>query len=161
MDKSQHGRKDRLIKQKRHDSYREREKWPEPTLCSNCNALFVNGRWCWKEPPAKANTATCPACQRVSDNYPAGYIELKGDFYSSRRGEILNLVNNVEKQEKDYHPLERIMSILDENNHTMITTTGVHIARRIGEALSQSYKGDYAFQYADDEKRIRVYWERN
>lgn len=160
MDKGLHGRKDRLIKQKRHDAYRERAKFPEPTLCNDCNALFVNGRWCWKEPPDNPYHTTCPACQRSSDDYPAGYIELKGDFFADRRNEILNLVNNVEKQEKTAHPLERIMTIVDENNTTFITTTGVHIARRIGEALSQSYKGDYSFQYADGEKRIRVSWTR-
>lgn len=160
MDKGLHGRKDRLIKQKRHDAYREREKFPEPTLCSQCNALFVNGRWSWKEAAVDPYHTVCPACQRSADNYPAGYIEMKGDFFVNRRDEILNLVSNIEKQEKGEHPLERIMNITDTNGETMITTTGVHIARRIGEALSQSYKGDYSFQYADDEKRIRVYWER-
>jgi len=32
MEKSQHGRKDRLIKQKRHDAYLETNKLPEPRM---------------------------------------------------------------------------------------------------------------------------------
>ncbi len=160
MVKGRFSRKDKLIKQKRHDVYREREKIQEPALCNKCGALLVNSRWTWKEPPAETYEVTCPACRRKADKYPAGFIEIKGDFFEEHRAQIINLINNVEKQEKTERPLERIMDITDRKNDTLVTTTGVHIARRIGEALSQSYKGDFSFRYADDEKRIRVSWQR-
>ena len=160
MSKNRHGRQDRLLKEKRHDTYKERGKWPEPTLCKECGALFINGRWSWGKPSAKSNEALCPACRRVSDNLPAGYIELKGAFFQEHYDEILNLTRNIEQQEKNEHPLERIMAIIDEKDHTLVTTTGIHIARRIGEALSRSYNGDFSFQYADGEKSIRVSWQR-
>lgn len=160
MSKSKHGRQDRLLKEKRHDTYKERGKWPEPTLCKECGALFINGRWCWGKSPAEANGTICPACRRISDNLPAGYIELKGTFFQEHYDEILNLTRNIEQQEKNERPLERIMAIIDEKDHTLVTTTGIHIARRIGEALSRSYNGDLSFQYAEDEQNIRVYWQR-
>ncbi len=160
MSKNRQGRQDRLLKEKRHDTYKERGKWPEPTLCKECGALFVNGRWSWGKPPTKANEVLCPACRRTSDNLPAGYIELKGAFFQEHYDEILNLTRNIEQQEKSEHPLERIMAIIDEKDHTLVTTTGIHIARRIGEALSRSYNGDLSFQYAEGEKSIRVYWQR-
>lgn len=77
-----YSRKDRLIQEKRHDAYHERDKWPEPTRCTTCGALFVNGRWTWQESPVPANTAVCPACRRIADHYPAGYVEIKGAFYT-------------------------------------------------------------------------------
>lgn len=154
------GRKDRLLKQKRHDVYLEQGKLPESTLCTECNALYINGRWSWKECKQSAKEVVCPACKRIADRYPAGYIEIKGPFFQERRKEILALVKNVEKREKDEHPLERIISVTDEKDHVLITTTGVHIARRIGEVLSRSYKGDFSLQYAGDEERIRVSWMR-
>jgi NMD protein affecting ribosome stability and mRNA decay len=160
MEKSQRGRKDRLIKQKRHDVYLETTKLPEPTLCPECHALFVTGRWTWKKAPEKVYTSLCPACRRISDNYPAGLIEIKGTFYQQHTEEILNLVRNIESQEKGERPLERIMTISDEKDHTLVKTTGIHIARRIGEALSRSYKGNLTFQYADSDKNIRVNWQR-
>jgi hypothetical protein len=160
MSKGPYGRKDRLIKERRHDAYQAGSKWSEPTLCSGCGALFVNGRWSWQEPPEETNEATCPACRRVADHYPAGYIEIKGAFFEEHRDEILNLICNIEKQEKDARPLERIMSITDEKGHTLVKTTGIHIARRIGEALSRSCKGELSFQYADTDECIRVYWQR-
>jgi NMD protein affecting ribosome stability and mRNA decay len=160
MSKGPYVRKDRLIKEKRHDVYRNKRKWPEPTLCPDCGALLVNGRWTWKNPPEKVNRAICPACRRIADNYPAGIVEIKGPFFAEHREEILNLVRNVEKDEKAAHPLERIASIIDETDHTLVTTTGVHVARRIGEALLRSYRGDLPFRYAEAAMRIRIYWER-
>jgi NMD protein affecting ribosome stability and mRNA decay len=160
MSKTRNGRQNRLIKEKRHDAYQQRGKWREPTLCPECGALFTNGRWNWGKAPANANSTLCPACRRILDNLPAGYIQLKGEFFQNHYDEILNLTRNIEQQEKNERPLERIMAIADESDHTMVTTTGIHIARRIGEALSRSYNGDFSFQYADGEKSIRVSWQR-
>ena len=160
MDKSSHGRKDRLIKEKLHNVYREGDKSLGPTVCTECGALYISGRWSWEEPPERANKTICPACRRIADRFPAGHVELKGSFFSEHRAQILNLVRNVEDREKAERPLERIMSIEDGRDHTLVTTTGIHVARRIGEALSRAYKGELSYQYADAEKRIRVYWQR-
>lgn len=160
MDKGQFGRRDRLVQEKRHDTYKGIKKWPEPTTCEECNAVYTEGRWTWSEPPAQANRILCPACQRVAEDYPAGYLEIRGTFYQKYREEMLNLIRNEEKLEKGEHPLERIMGITKENEHTLITTTGVHLARRIGEAISRAYQGDLSFTYGDGEKTIRGFWTR-
>jgi len=160
MDKGTFGRKDRLIKEKRHDAYQEREKLPEPSMCSGCKALFVNGRWTWNTTETDTHVALCPACKRIADKYPAGTIEIKGEFYKQHRLQITNLIHNIEKQEKDERPLERIMTVTDQEGETVVTTTGVHLARRIGEALARSYQGDFSFQYGEGDKNIRVQWHR-
>ena len=162
MSQYPYGRKDRLIKEKRHDSYYEKEKPPEPSRCDVCGSLYTGGHWTWKEPPrnARVHRTTCPACRRISDSYPAGTIELKGEFLREHRPEIENLIRNVETQEKTLHPLQRLIEITDGGDRVLVTTTGIHLARRIGEALSRSYKGDLSVQYADEEQSIRVYWER-
>ena len=162
MTRGPYGRNDRLIKEKRHDVYLEKGKWPEPTLCIDCGAMFVKGRWAWQQlpPEAKACETICPACRRIADRFPAGYVWLKGSFYEYHQDEILRLVRNVEKQETRLHPLERIMAMTVENGNTLVTTTGLHLARRIGEALSKAYRGELSFRYADSEKSIRVNWER-
>ncbi|MEN8189890.1 MAG: BCAM0308 family protein [Thermodesulfobacteriota bacterium] len=161
MDKGKFGRRDRLVQQKRHDVYREEQKWPEPTLCSQCQSIFKDGRWQWPDTtPQEANNVVCPACQRIADNYPAGHIELKGTFLRKHWQEINNLIHNEEKLEKGEHPLERIMAIEETEEFTVITTTGIHIARRIGEAVSRAYKGEFSCTYGDGEKTIRVLWSR-
>lgn len=157
-----YGRKDRLIKEKRHDTYFEKEKLADPTRCPVCHALFSNGRWTWKKPPekTKVHTATCPACRRIADNYPAGRIEIRGEFFQEHKSEIENLIHNIEEQEKARHPLQRLISITGRDDRTLVTTTGIHLARRIGEALSRSYKGELSLHYGDGEQSIRVYWQR-
>jgi len=160
MNKTSYGRKDRLIKQKRHDAYLNLSKLPEPTMCEKCGVVFSNGRWTWKEIPAQANKIHCPACKRTADNYPAGKIKLSGDFYLEHQDEISNLIHNIETQEKNEHPLERIMTIKSNREETILTTTGIHIARRIGEALSRAYKGKFDFTYRDGEDYIEVTWHR-
>jgi len=160
MDKSQYGRRDRLMQEKVHDPYKERGKWPEPTVCTTCKALFTGGRWTWQEAPLGAYTIVCPACQRIADDFPAGNLAIKGAFFAQHREELLNLIHNTERQEKGEHPLERIMAIVDEKDHTMITTTGIHLARRIGEALSHAYQGDFEFAYGDGEESILATWSR-
>lgn len=160
MDKGLYGRRDRLIQEKRHDTYKEWGKWPEPTVCTKCGALFINGRWTWKDAPADANQVICPACQRIRDNYPAGYIYIRGIFYKDHKSEILNLFKHEEKIEKAEHPMERIKAVTDEGDQTVVTTTGIHMARRLGTALTSAYQGELTFQYGDGEKTIQVRWER-
>lgn len=154
------GRQDKLIQEERKDTYQERQKWPEPTVCSECGAVFLDGRWSWWEPAAKAHTIVCPACQRIKDGIPAGYLEIKGAFFEGHRRELINMIHNIESQEKGEHPMERLMAFTTEKNHALLTTTGIHLARRIGEALKHAYEGDLDFTYGDGEKSIRMTWVR-
>ncbi len=161
MDKGTYGRRDRLIVEKEHDTYRESKKWPEGTVCTVCGAVFTDGRWSWGDAPVQANEVICPACRRIEDNYPAGFVEIQGSFFLKHREEITNLLKNEEKVEKDEHPLERIMATEENEGKTLVTTTGIHIARRLGEALVHAYQGDLTITYGDGEKTIRVVWRRD
>jgi hypothetical protein len=161
MQKSKTGRKDRLLKQKSNDVYLEKSKNQESTLCKTCGSLYSKGRWTWEKPVKDTHQAVCPACRRIADNYPAGTIELSGTFFNEHQSEIMNMIHNTEQQEKQSHALERIMKTKVDRHQTVITTTGIHLARRIGEALSRSYKGEFSFQYLDADKGIRVQWSRS
>ncbi len=150
----------KMIQPERHDTYKDRGKLHEPTVCSGCGAVFLDGRWSWATAPRGANKAVCPACLRVADRFPAGRVEIGGGFFKEHREEILRLVRNVEATEKKERPMERIMAIADDGDQTIVTTTGIHVARRIGESLSHSYQGEFAFRYGDGEDSIRVSWSR-
>jgi NMD protein affecting ribosome stability and mRNA decay len=149
-----------MIKDRRKDVYRDISTLKELTMCKICGAVFVNGRWTWNEVLKEARKVLCPACRRINDKFPAGNIQIKGDFCRDHKTEILNLIKNIEKLEKTERPMERVMQIREEKAHTSVTTTGIHIARRIGEALSRSYACDLSFQYGDGEKSIRVFCNR-
>ena len=162
MDKGKYGRLDRLVQEKRHDPYEPREKFPEPTICKQCGAVYMDGRWTWTDnAPEKANMAICPACRRIKDHLPAGTLTLTGKFLQSHGSEIMNLIKNEERAEKAKHPLERIMEIKQESGSIVVLTTGIHVARRIGEAIHNSYHGDYELKYGDAEKTVSIAWHRD
>lgn len=164
MNKNQFGRRDKFIQEKRIDTYQQTTKLPDPTLCTRCGCVFSNGRWSWQELPEKdrhkINKTLCPACKRIEDNVPAGYMDLSGEFFISHKDEILNLIKNEADAETQEHPMERIMEISEKPDGIYITTTGIHVARRLGEAVEKAYKGQLNYAYGDDEKTIRVSWYR-
>ena len=142
------------------DSYRSRTKPQEPTVCRECSAVFHAGRWQWLPAPESAERVTCPACHRIRDKAPAGYVKLEGKFFVQHRDELLALVQNVERRERAEHALQRIMNISDEAHGVLITTTDAHLARAIGEAVSHAYDGTLDVRYNDDENLARIHWTR-
>jgi hypothetical protein len=154
-------RGDRLIREHVHDPYRARQKLREPTLCPQCGAVYGKGRWHWAEAPAEPHQELCQACHRINDNYPAGTLSLSGDFLGKHRTEILGLARHQEELEKGEHPLNRIMGIADENGAIVITTTDIHLPRRIGAALQDAYEGELEFHYEEESYAIRVSWRRD
>jgi hypothetical protein len=153
-------RRDRLLREHIHDTYKMRSKLPEPTACGECGAVFRKGRWEWSSPPPDAHTTLCPACHRVRDKCPAGYLTLSGAFLRDHRDDILHLARNVETREKTAHPLRRVMEIEDADTRTVITTTDMGLARDIGEAIHSAYKGELDYQYTDEANILEVKWSR-
>lgn len=153
-------RHDRLIDEARHDPYQAIRKPPEPTVCPDCGAVFHEGRWQWLDKPAGAHEEMCPACRRIHDELPAGFVSIGGAFFQENREELLHLVRNEEARAKAEHPLKRIMKIEDDADGVLVTTTEIHLARGIGEALHNAYQGDLAFHYNENENLLRVVWER-
>lgn len=152
--------RNKLFQEHEHDAYKARGKLREPTLCPECGAVFHKGRWQWLPRPPGAHSEICPACHRIRDRFPAGYVELKGDFLRERREDVVNLVRHVEAKAKAEHPLQRIMAITEEAGGLMVTTTDIHLAHGIGEALQHAYRGKLTSHYNPEEKLLRVHWER-
>jgi RecG-like helicase len=63
--------------------------------------------------------------------------------------------------EKAEHPLHRIMDIQETNDGFVVTTTDIHLPRRIGEALHRAYHGTLDFHYDDEAYLLRVNWTRD
>ena len=153
-------RRDRLLQDAVHDTYKTKGKLSEPTVCPDCGAVFHAGRWQWLDKPKDAHQTNCPACHRVHDHFPAGYVSLAGDFFAAHEQEILQLIRHHEAQEKANHPLQRIMAIEKTEHGTLVTTTDIHLARGIGDALHHAYHGELEFHYNPEQSLLRVSWSR-
>ena len=153
-------RGDRLIRERVHDPYKTRLKLPEPSVCPDCGAAFHKGRWTWMPAPEGANAVRCQACHRISDNYPAGIVTLRGGFLARHQTEILNLARNQEALEKGEHPLHRIMAVAKRRGEVEIATTDIHLPRRIGQALRDAYGGTLEIDYDKEGYFVRIAWTR-
>lgn len=153
-------RRDQLRPEFEHDTYKLKHKPSEPAVCPACGAVCHAGRWQWLARPANAQEVTCPACHRIHDKFPAGFVHVGGTFFSDHRDELLNLLRHHEEKAKAEHALARIIAIEDEGNGVLVTTTDIHLARDLGEALHHAYQGELEFHYNDAENLLRVHWTR-
>jgi len=142
------------------DPYQARHKPASPSVCSECGAVFEKGRWSWGERPPDAKETICAACHRIKDKYPAGLLTLSGPFARTHKEEILHLARHNENQEKQEHPLNRIMGIEEKDEAVVISTTDIHLPRRIGKAIGDAYGGEVDIHFDEDGYFIRVNWTR-
>jgi NMD protein affecting ribosome stability and mRNA decay len=154
-------RRDRLMHEHIHDTYKIRNKLPEPSVCPECRAIYREGRWQWTESwPERIHQEVCPACHRIKDRYPAGILTLTGAFVQKHKTEILDRVRHLEAEGKKQHPLGRIMAIEEHPESVVITTTDIHLPHRIGHALHAAFQGDLDYGYEEETYFIRVNWKR-
>jgi hypothetical protein len=145
----------------REDSYHDELKIAEPATCPRCRATYVRGHWTWGHAPAGAVPHTCPACRRIEDNFPAGYVALKGAFLAEHRDEILGVVTARAERARQEHPLQRIIGVQEVSTGVLVTTTDGHLARGIGVALRDAFKGELDLAFSKEENLVRATWSRS
>ena len=155
-------RRDRLIRENVHDPYKAAAKPKEPSECRDCGLVFTGGRWQALPPLSEKAAATlCPACQRIRDRVPAGFLTLSGEFLPEHHDEIMHLLRNTVAAQQMQHPLKRIMRVTETEAETEVTFTDMHMPRTVGEAIERAYKGELDIQYAEESGIARVYWSRH
>ena len=150
----------RVLDDPRHDPYQAREKLADNTHCPTCGAVFLDGRWQWAVAAAQSPNTACPACRRVRDGMPAGWLVLQGPYVAKHATELVQLVRHQAELERAEHALNRIIDIAQDGERIEITTTDIHLPRRIGEALRRAHHGELTMQYGDDAYEMRARWER-
>jgi NMD protein affecting ribosome stability and mRNA decay len=102
----------------------------------------------------------CAACRRIKDKFPAGVVTLRGNFAREQREEMVRLVRHQEEAEKKEHPLNRIISIEDDPQGIIVSTTDIHLPRHIGEAVKRAFHGEMEDNFEKDGYFVRVTWMR-
>lgn len=149
-----------VISESEHDPYRLHAKLAEPAACPQCHAVFHEGRWQWTAVPPEAAEVECPACRREREHFPAGYVKVEGRFFQAHRAEIMALIKHRAERARDEHPMQRVMGIDDDGERIVVRTTETHLARAIGDALHDAYKGELEFHYEKGQELLRVQWKR-
>jgi hypothetical protein len=149
-----------ILDDPRHDPYQPAGKYAEPTRCGTCGAVYHRGRWQWIQAPEHSRARPCPACRRVHDRLPAGRLVLSGAYVPLHRAELLQIVRNQAENERLTHPLNRVIDIDERPDGVEISTTDIHLPRRIGEALKHAHDGELRIEFGKDAYEIRVHWQR-
>ncbi len=153
-------RGDHLLQELEHDPYHSKLKLSEPTVCPECSAVYLHGRWQWADTPEAAHETLCPACARIRDKLPAGFLSVGGEFFRDHREEILRLIEHTIEKEKAEHPLKRLMGAETQDEGEVFTFTDPHLVHGVGHALRRAYKGDLDIQYQPGEYMVRANWNR-
>lgn len=153
-------RKEQRMRPERDDSYKSTAKQPDPAACPRCHASYLKGRWTWHAAPADAPRHTCPACQRIEDEFPGGYVTLKGAFLAEHRAEVLNVVIARAARAREEHPMQRLMGVENVTQGVLVTTTDAHLARGIAVAVHEAFKGNLDLAFSKDENMVRATWSR-
>lgn len=140
------------------DPYEIQHKPGGPTVCSGCGAVYHRGRWHWGPAPEGAEQGHCPACRRTADALPAGIVRLHGEVALARKDQIVGLARNEEKVEKAEHPLNRIMTIEIVEDGIEISTTDIHLPRRLGEAVKRAFHGELDMHFDEAGYFVCVDW---
>jgi len=130
-------RRDQMYGEHTKDPYQAGKKLPEPTHCPDCGVVYHKGRWQWMDAQDESHLHRCPACERMRDKFPAGFLALNGPFFVGHKEEIMNLIKSQEEKERAEHPLERIMNMHEEPSGDLtISYTGVHLAQGTGNVVA-------------------------
>ncbi|MEO0093296.1 MAG: BCAM0308 family protein [candidate division WOR-3 bacterium] len=154
-------------KPKLDDPYLTTKAYPEPTICPGCGLVYHNKRWTKDEYllnsiKSIAQKHKCPSCRKIEDHFPMGIVTItqEDDFIKQHRTEIINLIRNEEKREILRNPLDRIMSLKNNDDTIVVETTSENLAVAIGKALKRAYRGELKINFSRENKQTRISWKR-
>lgn len=152
-------RRTRNVQPRHHRAYRRPAKDADAKVCDDCSLVYHAGSWYRGAPPiGMVEGGLCPACRRIRGNAPAGTILVPAEMLTDRDA-VMRAVRDVEAQEREEHPLERIMTLDGRRGGLVITTTGKHLARRVTARLERRFRQKAHIHYGDEDE-VRVEWSK-
>lgn len=90
------GSQEKIFPEHENDAYKLKGKLRDPSVCSTCEAVYQDARWQWSPRPPSAEEVVCPACHRIADREPAGFLNIEGEFAPQHREELVQLLRQHE-----------------------------------------------------------------
>lgn len=148
-------------------TFGDHEKIAGPALCERCHAYLETDHWRYGEQryrelqgQADVHTTLCPGCHRVERRLYEGEVIVHHGWDRVDKGEVLNMIHNVEAQVRVANPAARIALLEDRGDEVYLLTTTQFLAERIGKELRKSYQGTLVLDSLPRERFTRVRWTR-
>lgn len=142
----------------------------EPTVCTDCGAVYVNRRWSAAVSLAAykkhkyfrpAHPTVCPACKQKRTGEPRGFVFVDGAFSVVHQEEIKQLLRNEAERAAEDNPMARILDWKEGEEHQLtVSTTTEHLAQRLGHVLKKTFGGSVQYDFSHENKLARVNWRR-
>ena len=148
---------------------RPRRATTEPAYCPGCGAVYVKRHWSHLasarvqagKTGRPLEVRVCPSCRRAQSGAPHGFLHVDGEFFTSHRGDIEQLLHNEVKRARVEHPLDEALTWETlVGDGLLVTTTTEHLAQRLGRALRSAYDGDLHFGFSHENKLAHIWWRR-
>ena len=153
--------------EERTDPYAPTGHLEKDSVCGECGAVYDRQHWLLDEPRRRALIATgaaryvvCPACQKMHEESPQGILTLRGDYWPEHRELLMQLIRNEEERARGTNPLERVMSIRDDERELCVETTNPKLAQKIGRAIHHAHQGELKYHWSKGDHLVRVDWVR-
>ncbi len=149
------------------DPFRPDQALKDSSICTSCNAVYQNQRWC-NDPDAyrrlaaqpASNRVTCPACQKIAGHYPEGIVTLRGSYLWEHEAEIQQILKNEEDKAFARNPQQRIIRMTRDGESLTIETTEDKLAEHLGRVVHRAHQGELKISWAGNPDICRVSWER-
>ncbi|KGC63779.1 hypothetical protein DP57_4594 [Burkholderia pseudomallei] len=154
-------RRDRLPRAHPADGYGAPARLKSGMGCTECGALYDDGRWSWHASAGALLQIVCPACRRIRERASAGELVLEGGYFARRRDDIVALLRRHAGDDINARPLGRILSIDALPARMVVRTKGSPLVHRLTEALVRTHRGDLEIDYREGEDTLRAHWMRD
>ena len=135
------------------------------SMCRVCHLVYQKKRWVRNEnnPNDQSIQLTlCPACQKIKDHYPEGYLTLKGgEYLDQHKDEIFQIIRNEASRVEMKNPLRRIIDFKKEDDTWLITTTDEKLVQHLAREIHKAHSGKVEYHFGQQNKIARVYWSRD
>jgi hypothetical protein len=124
--------------------------------------VYRHKRWSRPDGPVAGELTICPACRAVASDEWHGEVIITGGFVAAHAEDIERLLRREADHAGEDNPLARIVDLSRVSpNAFLVKTTTEHLAKRLGSALEQAFKGQVDYGFSHEDKFAHVTWSRD
>lgn len=130
--------------------------------CPRCYKVFYRNKWIKDSMVdislVRKELAYCDKCLEKNWGSFIGSIEIYDKELKERKDEMIEFINNVERDMEDRQLFEKIINITEKNDILYVFTNTTKLAQEIARGIRYEYGGSIQYEWFERNQYIRVKW---
>lgn len=130
--------------------------------CPRCYKVFYRNKWIKDSMVdislVRKELAYCDKCLEKNWGSFIGSIEIYDKELTERKDEMIEFINNVERDMEDRQLFEKIINITEKNDILYVFTNTTKLAQEIARGIRYEYGGSIQYEWFERNQYIRVKW---